>query len=305
MQGVGTGVTIQPNGRKVIVVGAANVDTVVRVPRVPEAGETVLATSATTTGGGKGANQAVVAATLGAPTWFVGCVGDDRDGVETRRALASVGVDIHGLATVPAPTGRALVFVAEDGENSIAVIPGANSLLTAARTRAALADIDGDAVLVVSLEVPLVAVLEAARTCRQRGWTLVLNPAPAQPLPDELVGSCAVITPNASELLSLGDPESLLERGALAVVVTRGAQGARLHRHGFPPEDVPAAPATVVDTTGAGDAFTAGLAVRIASGADLADAVAWATVVGAIATEGVGARGSLPTPARVGERLTR
>lgn len=286
----------------VIVVGSVNVDTVITVPQLPAAGETVLAEGAMTSPGGKGANQAVVAAALGARTIFVGSVGDDPDGRRARADLESAGVDVRWLTTTSQATGRAIVLVGPDGENSIAVLPGANGGVGPEQVATALGSISTAAVVVASLEVPLAAVEEAARIAGERGWTFLLNPAPACPLPDRLVTRCDLITPNSTELEALGGPEKILASGARAVVVTRGSEGAEVFGPGMEPVPVPASPAAVVDTTGAGDAFTAGLAVAVARGDGLHQAVQWAVKVAAIATEGPGARGSIPTAALVTTR---
>ena len=211
---------------------------------------------------------------------------------------------MSGLVTVEGSTGVAIILVDDDGENSIAIVPGANGEVTPEAVERALAAIDADdAVLVVCLEIPLAAVVAAARAASVRGWRVVLNPAPAQQLPADLVATATVVTPNATEVEVLGGVDALLSAGAGAVVVTRGGDGTELHEPGAAARHVPPSHAEVVDTTGAGDAFTAALAVALAAGRELADAVAWAAAAGAIATEGFGARGSLATAAQVDARL--
>jgi len=253
--------------------------------------------------GGKGGNQASAAAALGARVRFIGAVGSDHWGDAARADLAGRGIDVSALATVDGPTGVAIILVDDAGENSIAIIPGANAAVSPAAVTDALTALDlDDAVLVACLEIPLESVVAAAVAAAARGWRLVLNPAPARELPAELVAA-AVITPNASEVELLGGPDALLAAGAGAVVVTRGGDGTELHPASGAASRIAASPAQVVDTTGAGDAFTAALAVGLANGRDLADAVAWASAAGAIATEGFGARGSLPTAHQVDQRL--
>jgi ribokinase len=288
----------------VIVVGSVNIDLVAAGGRMPRPGETVSMQRFAEVQGGKGGNQASAAAALGARVHFVGAVGSDHWGEAARADLAGRGVDVSGLATVEGSTGVAIILVDDDGENSIAIVPGANSAVAPSMVEAALAAIDAeDAVLVACLEIPVESVEAAARVATSRGWRVVLNPAPARELPASLTGAATVITPNETEAETLGGVDLLLASGAGAVVVTRGGGGTELHRPGAEPRHVLAARATVVDTTGAGDAFTAALAVALADGRGLEDAVRWASAAGAIATEGFGARGSQATAAQVDERL--
>jgi ribokinase len=288
----------------VIVVGSVNVDLVAAGGRMPRPGETVSMQRFAEVHGGKGGNQASAAAALGAEVHFVGAVGSDHWGTAARADLAGRGVDVSGLVTVDGPTGVAIILVDDDGENSIAIVPGANGEVTPESVERSLAAIEAtDAVLVVCLEIPLESVVAAARAAAVRGWRVVLNPAPARTLPDELVASATVVTPNLTEVEVLGGVDALLGAGAGAVVVTRGGEGTELHESGVTAVHVPPSHADVVDTTGAGDAFTAAMAVAMANGRPLPDAVAWAAAAGAIATEGFGARGSLATSAQVDARL--
>ena len=290
----------------IVVVGSVNVDLVAAGGRLPRPGETVAMARFAEIHGGKGGNQAAAAAALGATTHLVGAVGADHWGATARADLAARGVRLDGLRTVPGPTGVAIILVDDVGENSIAVVAGANAAVTAEDVGAALAAAPDEGVVVVAcLEIPLPAVVAAARGARDRGWAFVLNPAPAGPLPADLVALSTVLTPNESELAALGGAGALLAAGAEAVVVTRGGAGCELHRAGSGPVSVPAARAEVVDTTGAGDAFTAALAVALAGGEDLTAAVRFAAAAGALATEGFGARGALPDAAAVANRLRR
>lgn len=290
----------------VVVVGSVNVDLVAVGGRMPRPGETVSMERFAEVQGGKGGNQASAAAALGAEVYFVGAVGSDHWGGAARADLGGRGIDLGGLSTVDGATGVAIILVDDSGENSIAIVRGANGQVTPEAVDAALAAIDeADAVLVVCLEIPLESVRAAARAASARGWRLVLNPAPAPQggLPAELLAAASVVTPNATEVEELGGVDALLAAGAGAVVVTRGGDGTELHLPGAAAEHLPPSRAAVVDTTGAGDAFTAALAVALANGRELPDAVAWASAAGAIATEGFGARGSLATAAQVDERL--
>jgi ribokinase len=289
----------------VIVVGSVNVDLVAVGGRMPRPGETVSMERFAEVQGGKGGNQASAAAALGAEVFFVGAVGSDHWGTAARADLGARGIHLDGLATVDGATGVAIILVDDGGENSIAIIPGANGAVTPASVEAALAAIDAeDAVVVACLEVPLESVEAAARVAVARGWRFVLNPAPARELPRALIAAATVITPNETEAESLGGVDALLASGAGAVVVTRGGDGTDLHVSGAEPVHLAPSHADVVDTTGAGDAFTAALAVGLANGRELADAVRWASAAGAIAAEGFGARGSLATAAQVDERLS-
>jgi ribokinase len=291
----------------VIVVGSVNIDLVAAGGRMPRPGETVSMARFAEVHGGKGGNQASAAAALGAEVYFVGAVGGDHWGTDARADLGARGIHLQGLATVDGSTGVAIILVDDGGENSIAIVPGANAEVSPAGVEKALAAIEvEDAVVVACLEIPLESVEAAARVAAERGWRFVLNPAPAPAgaLPPALIAAATVITPNETEAETLGGVDALLEAGADAVVVTRGGDGTDLHTVGAPPVHVAPSPANVVDTTGAGDAFTAALAVGLATGRQLADAVAWASAAGAIATEGFGARGSLASSAQVDERLT-
>ena len=290
----------------VIVVGSVNVDLVAVGGRLPRPGETVSMERFAEVQGGKGGNQASAAAALGARVHFVGGVGSDHWGSAARDDLSGRGVDVSGLATVDGATGVAIILVDDGGENSIAIVPGANAAVSPSAVEAALGAIDVEhAVVVACLEIPLESVQAAARVAASRGWRFVLNPAPAPSggLPAELLAAASVITPNETEVEVLGGVDALLAAGAGAVVVTRGGDGTELHLPGGELMHLAPSRASVVDTTGAGDAFTAALAVGLANRRELADAVRWASAAGAIATEGFGARGSLATAAQVDERL--
>ncbi|NDF69121.1 MAG: ribokinase, partial [Actinobacteria bacterium] len=203
----------------VVVVGSANLDLVARTKRLPHPGETVSAHGYFEACGGKGANQAIAAARAGARTAFVGAVGRDAAGDILRSAFVTDGVDVARLATVDAPTGRALIGVSDDAENLIIVVPGANHALSIADIDASSSIIKHARVLLMQLEVPLVVVQHAASLAGD-DTIVVLNPAPAAELPDTLLAQLDVITPNEHEVELLGGAESLLARGVGAVVVT-------------------------------------------------------------------------------------
>ncbi len=296
----------------VVVVGAGNVDMVIRSERLPRPGETVVGTDFLTACGGKGANQAVAARRLGASVSFVGRVGADGPGRFALETYQAEGVETSWVTVDPeAPTGVALIFVDRTGQNLIGVAPGANVRLRPADVRAAEPAFARARVLVTELEIALDTVRAALEQGRTRGLITVLNPAPACPLPDDLLALADWLTPNETEAASLAGVDvptavvagrRLLERGARRVVVTLGRQGAVL----VTPSDVLAVPAfavEAVDATAAGDAFTAGLAVSLARGLAPREALTYACAAGALTTTRAGAQPSLPTASDVAALL--
>jgi len=288
----------------VVVVGSANLDLVARTQRLPHPGETVSAHGYFEACGGKGANQAIAAARAGARTAFVGAVGRDAAGDTLRRAFVDDGVDVSRLASVDAPTGRALIGVSDDAENLIIVVPGANHALSVGDIDAATPVISRAKVLLMQLEVPL-AVVQRAAALAADDTIVVLNPAPAASLPDALLAHLDVITPNEHEEQLLGGAKALLARGVGAVVVTEGPRGARLVTSAGTTRIAPH-PVTPVDTTGAGDAFCGTLSARLAIDGGLgalATALHAAAVAGALATTVQGAVPSLPRWATIAAAL--
>jgi ribokinase len=290
-----------------VVVGSVNLDLVVRVRTLPAPGETVSGGTFERHGGGKSANQAVAAARLGASVAFVGAVGADELGAEAVAQLEREGVDCAGVARLDdAPTGVAAIVVDEAGENQIAVASGANARLDAELVARGL-PADGATVVLLGLEVPDEAVLAGARA---RG-RLVLNPAPARPVPDGLLDLGPVLTPNEAEACALAgeaDAESaaraLARRTGAPVVVTIGARGALLVAPGEEPTVIAPPSVRPVDTTGAGDTFSGALAAELARGADLAAATRFATAAASLSTQGAGARGGMPGRAAVEAALS-
>ncbi|MFG2308529.1 ribokinase [Streptomyces sp. NPDC048566] len=293
-----------------LVVGSANADLVVRVERRPGAGETVLGSDLAVHPGGKGANQAVAAARLGARTALLARVGDDGHGRLLLDAQRAAGVDTVGALVGGAPTGVALITVDPSGDNSIVVSPGANGRLAPADVRAAASLFQAARVVSVQLEIPLETVAEVVRSLAD-GSRLVLNPSPPRPLPPEVLAACDPLIVNEHEARviagdGLGDsPEdwatALLALGPRSVVVTLGAAGALVAERAGPRVRVPSVPVEAVDTTGAGDAFTAALAWRLGRGESLAEAARYAARVGAVAVTRAGAQESFPTAAEVAE----
>lgn len=295
----------------VVVFGSINMDLVVRAPRLPAPGETLLGHEFFTAPGGKGANQAVACARMGAGTRMIGRVGDDVFGAALRDGLAANGVDIAGVAThAGISSGIAVIEVNDAAENTIVVAPGANGQVGAddlARLDAAL---DGARALLLQLEVPLGAVVAAAQAARARGVAVLLDPAPAQQLPPELYAAADIITPNETEAAALVGfalddlaaaeraAQALLARGVGCAVIKLGARGAFWHDRqssGF----LPAFKIAAIDTVAAGDAFNGGLAAGLDSGMPFGEALGWAMAAGALSTTRPGAQPSLPRRADV------
>jgi ribokinase len=276
----------------VCVVGSANLDLVATAARAPAPGETVLGHSYAEHAGGKGLNQAVAAARSGANTAFVGALGADEAGARLQHVLESDGIDHAGVDILDGvPTGRALITVGDDGENSIVVVPGANAEVVVGSIPDAL-------VVLAQLEIPLDAVADAFRLARSSGATTVLNPAPAAELPDGLLSLTDIVIPNQHELSLLGGSEALLRRGPRAVIVTLGSEGAMWFSTTGSTE-IPPLPVEPVDTTGAGDAFCGAFCARLAAGDPIGTALSWAAVAGALATTVAGAVPSLPHTAAI------
>jgi ribokinase len=307
---------------RVIVVGSVNVDLVAHAERLPAPGETLTGASFSEHDGGKGANQAVAAARLGAQVAFVGAVGRDAYGLRARAALDREGIDLAGLRTVEAATGVALILVDAQGENMIAVSSGANALLTAADVTEALetlAPASGDVVL-VGHEIPTLSAKHALRMGRGAGATTVLNPAPAGAIDRAVFGLADVLTVNRIELAAIVEAESgrvgraggangdpvdsagtLLQANAegdgvaRAVVVTLGAGGAVVVTSDAPPVDLPAREIGAIDAVGAGDTFAGALAAGLAAGQDVPGAARRAVAAASISTKRAGAREGMPT----------
>ncbi|MFD5099292.1 ribokinase [Streptomyces albidochromogenes] len=298
------------NDYDLLVVGSANADLVIGVERRPAPGETVLGSDLAVHPGGKGANQAVAAARLGARTALLARVGDDAHGRLLLDSQRAAGVDTGAVRVGGAPTGVALITVDPSGDNSIVVSPGANARLTPDDIRDAAGLFARARVVSAQLEIPLETVTEAVRA-RAAGSRFVLNPSPPRPLPAEVLTACDPLVLNEHEArfvlggdgLDGKDPEgrarALLALGARSVVVTLGAEGALVAEGGGTAVRVPSPRVGAVDTTGAGDAFTAALAWRLGRGEDLVTAAAFAVRVGAAAVTKEGAQASFPTAGEV------
>lgn len=301
---------MEPCG-SVMVVGSANMDLVFAVERFPNPGETRPGMDFKTFPGGKGANQAVAAAKLGARVEFVGKVGGDLFGESLRQSLAAAGVDLRSLETeTEAPSGTAGIFVDRSGQNEIVVVPGANGRVDPDQVRRSIERSSGVQVVLAQCETPIAATLEAFRWARSAGVATVFNPAPAIALPEEAWPLLDFITPNESECEFLTGtlPRNegscaeaarvLLDRGVRNVVITLGASGC-YWTNGPEHLTVPSIQVQPVDTTAAGDAFNGALALFLAHGCNVHDALALANRVGALSTTKPGAQPSMPTWADV------
>lgn len=272
------------------VVGSLNLDLVARVPHLPAPGETVLGGALERHHGGKGGNQAVAAARLGAPVAFFGAVGRDAFGDELAAGLAAEGVGIAGLARVDAPSGCALISVAPHGENQISVLPGANAL--AAGPPQPFPALDW---LLMQLELPLPVVLAWAQAARLAGVPVALNAAPWIPLPAELLQALDLLIVNETELAALGcaDLPAAAALGPRSVIATLGARGARAWHDGRLHEQA-AHDVWAVDTTGAGDTFCGALLAALHEGRPFAQALARACFAASLACLKPGARDGMP-----------
>jgi ribokinase len=286
----------------IAVLGSTNMDLVAYVPKAPRLGETVTGRAFRTVPGGKGANQAVAAARLGGEVVMIGAVGADEFGVRLRAALASAGVETAALRTVEGASGTAHITVDDEGGNSIIVIPGANAQVTGLEAGDD-SRIGAAGALLLQLELPLSAVIAGARAARAHRVRTVLTPAPAQPLPPELLAATDLLVPNeheAAALTGLTDPARAAE-ALLAdvpeVVITLGAAGALYAARGREQLTVPAPRVRAVDTTAAGDTFVGALAVALGEGRAMPDALAWASAAAAVSVQRPGAQDSMPTRA--------
>ena len=275
----------------VVVVGSANLDLVATLDHLPKPGETIVALGYAEHAGGKGVNQAVACARMGARTAFVGCVGNDDAGVFLRGVLENEGIDTTMLRVVDMPTGRAFINVDSRGENEIVVVSGANTQVGVAQNPLVLPT---SHVLLMQLEIPLTTVRNALQLARRNGALTVLNPAPYKSLTDEILSLVDVIVPNETESAACGGTQALLDAGVKTVLTTLGERGVIINTHTSATSIAPHK-VVAVDTVGAGDAFIGALSAELARGATINDAASVGAVAGALATTVRGAVPSLPT----------
>ncbi len=299
--------------KRLLVVGSINIDLVACADRLPAPGETILGSTFDVFNGGKGANQAVAVAKLDAPVDMIASLGSDLFTERLLSGLEAAGVDTHAIQKVDGPCGVAHISRAANGENSIIVISGANRLLTPACIDDHLDLVQRASMILVQLETPMETVLRLAEQAWQAKTPLMLDPAPARPLPDELLSRTTWLTPNETEAqILLGSvhlepaaaAEKLLATGVRNVALKLGSQGVFLAGRDCPAERVPAFPVNAVDTTAAGDCFNAAFAVALTRGKPPAVAARYAAAAAAISVTRAGAQPSLPTSAEVESFLT-
>ncbi len=288
-----------PTGKPVLVIGSLNVDLVARCEHLPRGGQTVFGTDFFTAAGGKGANQAVAAARLGARVMMAGCVGDDQFAIDLVAGLRRDGVLLDAVRTVPGPTGTALITIDAHGGNTIVVISGANSACDAALVNRALASADAPGILLLQHEIPEEVNAHAIRAAHAAGWFIVLNPAPARPVMPELLPLIDLIAPNETEAVALtgsGEPHMaarhLLAQGAGAALITLGGEGA-LYRDANNTLHCAAVAVQSMDTTAAGDAYIGALAAALSEDRTVADSLGFAAAAAGLAVTRLGAQPSL------------
>jgi ribokinase len=297
--------------RSIVVVGSSNTDMIIRVPRIPRAGETLLGGEFLTAAGGKGANQAVGAARAGGKVAFIARVGRDAFGDQAIAGLLRDGIDVSRVFRDKlTPSGVALIFVAQDGENSIAVAGGANAKLSPSDVKKAARVIRSAGLLVAQLETPLATVTAAVELAVKAGVPVILNPAPARPLPNSLLERISILTPNETEAelltgIKVTDAAAaakacskLRSRGVGIVILTLGERGAFL-ADANGQRLVPGFKVKTVDSTAAGDIFNGALSVALAEGKAVFDAVRFANAAAALSVTRLGAQPSAPSRADI------
>jgi len=295
--------------KSVVVVGSINIDLVANAERIPVCGETVSGSNFQSHPGGKGANQAVAVARLGYPVRMIGRLGDDAFGEQMRAHLTGAGVDIGGVACTPGSSGIAVIVVAESGENSIVIVPGANAAVSCEDIDRNIESIRAAGVVLTQLEIPMETVLHLATVCEREGVPLILDPAPAREFPAGLLAKVEWVTPNETEAAILmkspvQDAEEcnpvqaaaqLLASGARGVVLKRGARGAYLRSHGGEAGMIAPFAVKAVDSTAAGDCFNGAFATGLMMGMDAMESARFASAAAAISVTRAGAQPSMPS----------
>lgn len=300
---------------RIVVIGSSNIDLIASVSSLPKPGETIGNGRFSQANGGKGANQAVAAARLGGDVLFVTCVGEDMNGRMLEKQFASDGIHTsHMKFEKEAPTGTALIFVADDGENCIAVAPGANNCLLPSDIEKVAEEIRKAEYVLLQQEIPVETVEKAVEIASAGGVKVVLNPAPMRPVADSVLSDLFLITPNETEAEKLtgvrietaGDAEKasaiLLDKGVKNVIVTLGSNGSVLcNAEGT--VSVPARKVKAVDTTAAGDVYNGALVAALSEGCTITEAMRFATVSSSISVTRAGAQPSVPFRTEVDEMM--
>lgn len=294
------------NGKKILIVGSSNTDMVIKTHNFPAPGETILGGRFLMNAGGKGANQAVAAARLGGIVTFVGKIGDDIFGKQAVQQLEDEGINVDFVAVDPEnPSGVALITVDKKGENSIVVAPGSNGTLSSTDFDKAIVELDDSDFVLMQLEIPIPTVEHIARMAAKKQKKVVLNPAPAAVLTDELLQNLYVITPNETEAelltgIKVTDEQSALnaatylhKKGVKVVIITLGSAGAFL-LEGGKSEIISAPKVEAVDTTAAGDTFNGALVVALSEGKTIPESIAFANKAATISVTRIGAQSSVP-----------
>ena len=294
---------------KLAVVGSINMDMTVTAERIPLKGETLLGDSIHYIPGGKGANQAVAMARLGAEVEMFGCVGDDSNGEKLLENLRKEGVGIRHIKVLKeVPTGIALITVGEN-DNTIIVVPGANGQVDQIYADSIKEELKAFDMVVLQQEIPLKTVHDLICFCAENGIKVILNPAPAAKVPLEIIEKVTYLTPNEHEaVLIFGEgemTEELLRKYPEKLVITQGSRGVSVCRKNGEVLTVPARPAIVADTTGAGDTLNGAFSVQIAKGEPIAEALRYANTAASLSTEKFGAQGGMPTAEEVERELKR
>ena len=293
-------------GRKITVIGSINMDLVTSTNRIPKVGETLLGVSFHTIPGGKGANQAVAAARLGADVTMIGAVGDDSFGKTLVSHLTNQGINTENIIKVKDTSTGIASIILSGGDNSIIVVSGANNQITPDIIEKNEDIILHSNILLLQLEIPLESVIRAVELAKKQKILTILNPAPIQKLPKELLEMVDYVTPNEHEqtmlFTSIDGTEQELEKLKEKCIVTKGAKGVTVYKNGEYIE-IPSIRVKAVDTTGAGDSFNGALAFALCEGAEIEDACRFANVVGAISVTKLGAQNGMPTKKEVEEFL--
>lgn len=298
--------------RPVVVVGSINMDLVARSPRIALAGETLTGTGFETTPGGKGANQAVAVARLGYPVAIVGMVGEDVFGQALLDNLANAGVDTGAVARISGPSGVAQIQVADGGQNSIIVVPGANGRVEPAYIDQHEKLVRSAGMVLCQLELPIETVARTLTLCAAASVPVMLDPAPAAPLPESVWPQIAWFTPNETEAALYVDKDltisntakHLLSKGVAGVILKRGNEGAYVYVAGGNDARIPAFVVKAIDTVGAGDCFNGAFAVALLEGHDPAEAARFASAAAAISVTRRGAQASMPSRSEVDQFLS-